>query len=163
MGEEWGCLQPFPFFCDFTGQLAGAVRTGRRREFADAYRHQDRDGEIPDPLAQHTYRSAILDWHAQAQPRYRARLDLVKRLLQTRHRHVTPLIAGAQNAQASAVLDGAVLHARWAFTSGALSLLANLSPSAAERTRTLAGTSIWGGALSDGLPPWSVHWAVEKA
>ena len=31
MGEEWGTAQPFPFFCDFGGDLAEAVRTGAAR------------------------------------------------------------------------------------------------------------------------------------
>ena len=49
MGDEWGADEPFPFFCDFKGELAQAVRNGRRREFAEAYAlHGD---EIPDPLA----------------------------------------------------------------------------------------------------------------
>ena len=30
MGEEWGARRPFPFFCDFKGDLADAVREGRR-------------------------------------------------------------------------------------------------------------------------------------
>jgi len=34
MGEEWDAQQPFPFFCDFDGDLAEAVREGRREEFA---------------------------------------------------------------------------------------------------------------------------------
>src|SRR5262249_49801533 len=34
MGEELGATMPFLFFCDFTGDLADAVREGRRREFA---------------------------------------------------------------------------------------------------------------------------------
>ena len=37
MGDEWGAREPFPFFCDFKGDLAQAVREGRRREFAEAY------------------------------------------------------------------------------------------------------------------------------
>ncbi len=52
MGEEWGSKAPFPFFCDFQGDLAKAVREGRRREFAGAYaKYGD---EIPDPLASST-------------------------------------------------------------------------------------------------------------
>ena len=48
MGEEWGSKAPFPFFCDFEGDLAEAVRQGRRREYAWAYaKYGD---EIPDPL-----------------------------------------------------------------------------------------------------------------
>ena len=34
MGEEWGAKQPFLFFCDFSGELAEAVRKGRREEFS---------------------------------------------------------------------------------------------------------------------------------
>ena len=34
MGEEWGCQQPFLFFCDFEGELGEAVRKGRREEFS---------------------------------------------------------------------------------------------------------------------------------
>ena len=34
MGEEWGAEQPFPYFCDFHGQLADAIRKGRREEFS---------------------------------------------------------------------------------------------------------------------------------
>ena len=48
MGEEWGSTAPFPFFCDFDGELAEAVRKGRRREFADAYAKYGDD--MPDPL-----------------------------------------------------------------------------------------------------------------
>ena len=33
MGEEWGETRPFAFFTDFHGELADAVREGRRREF----------------------------------------------------------------------------------------------------------------------------------
>ncbi len=54
MGEEWGSKAPFPFFCDFEGDLAEAVRQGRRREFAGAY---DKYGdEVPDPLEPSTVR-----------------------------------------------------------------------------------------------------------
>ena len=52
MGEEWGSTAPFPFFCHFQGDLAEAVRKGRRKEFAGAYaRYGD---EVPDPLEEAT-------------------------------------------------------------------------------------------------------------
>ena len=31
MGEEWGATEPFPFFCDFKGELATPFATGARR------------------------------------------------------------------------------------------------------------------------------------
>ena len=67
MGDEWGAREPFPFFCDFKGDLADAVRNGRRTEFAEAYaRYQ---GEVPDPLSEKTVRLATLDWAAIDKPR----------------------------------------------------------------------------------------------
>lgn len=59
MGEEYGELSPFPFFCDFGDPvLQEAVRKGRREEFAD-FAWSD---EVPDPLAETTYQSAQLTW-----------------------------------------------------------------------------------------------------
>ena len=46
MGDEWGATQPFPFFCDFQGDLAEAVRDGRkkriRRSLCAAWRGNSR-------------------------------------------------------------------------------------------------------------------------
>ena len=50
MGEEWGSKVPFPFFCDFKGGLAEAVRKGRRNEYAWAYATYGDD--VPDPLSE---------------------------------------------------------------------------------------------------------------
>ena len=63
MGEEWGSKRPFPFFCDFRGELADAVRKGRRDEFKSEY--AELGDEIPDPLDEETFRSAVLDWDAR--------------------------------------------------------------------------------------------------
>ena len=56
MGEEWAASTPFPFFCDFGGDLAEAVRTGRREEFARFPEFQDPEKRerIPDPEAEST-------------------------------------------------------------------------------------------------------------
>ena len=48
MGEEWGAREPFLFFCDFKGDLAEAVRKGRRREYAEFY--AEYGDEIPTRL-----------------------------------------------------------------------------------------------------------------
>src|SRR5262249_14239860 len=82
MGEEWGPTQPFPFFCDFSGDLAEAVRRGRRSEFAEAYERLG--SEWPDPLAEETFRSAVLDWSAREREPHARRLALVRRLLAVR-------------------------------------------------------------------------------
>lgn len=58
MGEEYGETAPFPYFVSHTDpDLIEAVREGRKREFA-AF---DWDVEPPDPAAEETFRSAVLD------------------------------------------------------------------------------------------------------
>jgi maltooligosyltrehalose trehalohydrolase len=61
MGEEYAESRPFPFFCSFEDpQLVEAVRAGRRREFEELQFRWG--GEIPDPQAEETFRSAVLSW-----------------------------------------------------------------------------------------------------
>ena len=60
MGEDWGETRPFPFFCDFRGRLADAVRAGRRKEFRQTNENKlDADRWI-DPLAERTFRATVL-------------------------------------------------------------------------------------------------------
>ena len=126
MGEEWGSKAPFPFFCDFKGDLADAVRQGRRREFAGAYaKYGD---EVPDPLAVATFRSAVLDWEARDRPAGASGWRWCGDLLALRRREIVPRLAGARFGDAQAADDGR-LAAHWRMGDGArLSLIANLSP-----------------------------------
>jgi maltooligosyltrehalose trehalohydrolase len=160
MGEEWGAREPFPFFCDFTGDLAQAVRDGRRREFAEAYaRHHD---DVPDPLDERTVRRATLDWTAWSRPEHAARFKLVRGLLAARKAHVTPRLPQLQKGHGSAQFNDGVLTARWRFRSGErLSMLANLSARSQRRPSSfISGHSVWGGAPAEQLPPWSVYACV---
>jgi len=157
MGEEWGCMQPFPFFCDFHGDLAQAVRKGRRAEFKSAYAVLG--DEIPDPLAEATFRSAILDWDARATPAGQRRLALVRALLVTRRKMILPRLAGASFG--SAQWNDGVLTADWRLGNDSrLSLLANLSDAKGPTPQMPCGTPIWGGTPGETLPPWSVFWSI---
>jgi malto-oligosyltrehalose trehalohydrolase len=158
MGEEWGSKAPFPFFCDFQGDLAEAVRKGRRREFAGAYaKYGD---EVPDPLDEATFRSAVLDWNARDLPKAHRRLALVRDLLSIRQREIVPRLAGARFGAASAT-DGGLLSANWRMGDGTLlQLLANPSDRAIDTQTDMTGTKIWGGDLSDVISPWAVHWHI---
>jgi maltooligosyltrehalose trehalohydrolase len=165
MGEEWGSKIPFPFFCDFKGDLAKAVRNGRRQEYAWAYaKYGD---EVPDPLAQTTFQSAVLDWEARNGEAGRKRLALVQRLLAIRAQAIVPRLAGARFGEAHAG-DNGLLTASWRMGDGAtLRLTANLSGSAiAHRNEQAVGNSIWGNAIWGGeageaISPWSVHWHLD--
>jgi malto-oligosyltrehalose trehalohydrolase len=162
MGEEWGAREPFPFFCDFKGDLAQAVREGRRREFAEAYaRHAD----VPDPLSEQTVRQATLDWSALARPEHQARLDLVRRLLAARKASIVPRLPEIQPGNGQAEWNDGVLTARWTLRSGeTLSMLANLSARIQARPAAFVDDKpIWGGRAPARLPPWAVHVATGAA
>jgi maltooligosyltrehalose trehalohydrolase len=158
MGEDWGSKAPFPFFCDFHGDLAEAVRKGRRREFAGAYAKYG--SEVPDPLDEATFRSAVLDWNARGLPKAHRRLTLVRDLLSIRQREIVPRLAGARFGAASAT-DGGLLSANWRMGDGTLlQLLANPSDRAIDTQTDMPGTKIWGSDLSDVISPWAVHWHI---
>jgi maltooligosyltrehalose trehalohydrolase len=159
MGEEWSSKAPFPFFCDFKGDLAEAVRKGRRREYAWAYAKYGDD--VPDPLAPSTFQSAVLDWescHTTGQKR----LALVRDLLSIRAREIVPRLAGARFGDACAA-DNGLLTANWRLGDGAtLKLTANLSNAViAHQAIETTGTSIWGDEPGEVVRPLSVRWRLE--
>ena len=161
MGEEWGSKAPFPFFCDFEGELAEAVRQGRRREFAGAYAEHGDD--VPDPLETSTAHSAVLDWDSRDQASGRRRLALVRELLAIRRETIIARLAGAAFGEAHAADDG-MLTANWRMGDGAvLRLTANLSnDETPEPEIKPTGTPIWGGEIAGPLPPWSVFWRLDS-
>jgi maltooligosyltrehalose trehalohydrolase len=165
MGEEWCAEQPFPFFCDFTGDLAEAVRAGRRNEFArfPAFQDPATRERIPDPQADATFASAKLRWDDLAKPLHREWFGYYRGLLRTRRREIVPLIPDIGHAgRFETIGDGAVV-VDWASGKGdVLTLAANLSGTAiagvpAARGRVFFRTS---GAQEPTFGPWSVRWSV---
>jgi maltooligosyltrehalose trehalohydrolase len=156
-GEEWGSTAPFPFFCDFAGDLADAVRKGRKREYAWAY--EKYGDEVPDPLDPATLQSAVLDWTGRT-PEQEARLALVRDLLALRAKKIAPRMKGATFGDAAAK-DNGLLTAHWRMGDGTiLRLAANLSDKDITHSSDDAGAPIWGGAAGDRLTPWSVVWRL---
>jgi len=158
MGDEWGATEPFPFFCDFAGDLADAVRAGRKREFAEAYALHG--SEIPDPLAAETRTMAALDWTAREKPGHAARLELTRRLLSARRQYVSPLLPAMIGPGEVSFADG-MLHTCWHAGDKTLMVLANLSDAATLAPRELIwGKPVWGDTPPGTLPPWSVYAAI---
>jgi len=159
MGEEWGSQRPFPFFCDFRGALADAVRKGRRQEFKLA--SDDADKQMPDPLSEETFRSAVLDWNATAKPGAARRLALVRDLLRTRQGLAQELAAAKFG---SAWHQRSVLTAIWSLPGGnTLRLVANLGPEAADLPRDSPPVRpLWGGTPEQQLRPWAVFWSTGE-
>lgn len=163
MGEEWGSEKPFPFFCDFTGDLAEAVRRGRAAEFEDHFKDLPADQAIPDPLDAATFRSAILDWSEAEREPHASRRAHVRGLLHERRRSIVPLLQTIEGESGSASVDGSLLNAAWRCNDGrTLRLLANLSDQVAAAAPAGADAlPIWGGLPAAPIAPWAVHWWLE--
>ena len=161
MGDEWGATEPFRFFCDFKGDLGEAVRQGRKTEFADW--HAAAGDGIPDPLAETTKDTAVLDWDALAKSPHKERLALVRALLKARRDHIEPLLP-AMIGEGEAHLRAGLLTARWRSGGKTLILLANLSESARPKPDALVwGKPVWGDTPPQELPPWAVYAAIGSA
>jgi malto-oligosyltrehalose trehalohydrolase len=176
MGEEYGSRSPFQYFCDFSGDLAQAVRQGRRREFARFQRFSDPGSRagIPDPCAPETFRRSKLDWDRLLDPVHGEWLDFYRELLHVRHGEIVPRLAHLRPGSGTFRLIGETgLQVSWGFDDGSqLVLLANLGSAPQPTT---------GSALPEGtplfetpfelmnqfaghrLPPWSAGWYFVAA
>ena len=123
MGDEVNAEQPFLFFTDHHGELAEAVREGRRNEFADfaAFSDPQRRAQIPDPNALQTFERSI--------PRFtQAPAALYRQLLGLRQQHIVPHLLGSTALGAQVLGQGAV-SARWRLGNGSvLQIDLNLGP-----------------------------------
>jgi 1,4-alpha-glucan branching enzyme len=168
MGEEWAASQPFPFFCDFGGELADAVRKGRREEFAKFPEFKDEKirERIPDPQAEATFASAKLDWDETATEPHAAWLEWYRRLLAVRRAEVVPRLAaiGGDAARFEVIGEQAVL-VRWRLGGGEeLALAANLSATPREGFPAQSGRVLWQEGVAEGgrFDPWTVRWSIGK-
>jgi maltooligosyltrehalose trehalohydrolase len=142
MGEEWGCKQPFLFFCDFDGELGEAVRRGRREEFKRFAAFRER---IPDPLAETTFRRCVLRW----KDRDPAWIAHTRELLSLRKREITPLELGPGRYR---MLGERAFEVAW----DGLTLIANCGDAAVVVDSIPRKEALW----SNGAPgnPWTVNW-----
>jgi len=170
MGEEWGTSRPFPFFCDFHGELAEAVRKGRREEFARFPEFQDPEQRerIPDPQSPDTFASAKLDWDELAREPHRSWLEWYQQLLRVRAEEIAPRLPRIEgNAGQYEIIGPSALIVCWAVgDSEELVLLANLCHTALEKAPAIEGRLLWHegeGGEENGVLPWTVRWWVRAA
>lgn len=125
MGEEWGAREPFLFFTSHHGELADAVREGRRGEFAEFSEFADEQTRerIPDPNAVETFEASKPDFSKQDQAGHAEWLALYRQLLRIRHQEIVPRLDGSQFLGAEALGDAAAL-ARWRLGDGQVLRLA---------------------------------------
>jgi maltooligosyltrehalose trehalohydrolase len=152
MGEEWAASTPWQFFASFPDpELAEAVRTGRRREFA---RHGWGESDVPDPMDPATVERSRLDWAEVDRPGHREMLELYRALIRLRRERPELADPWTPALRVDAAPDSSwlVLHR------GGLRLACNFGP--ADVTLPLGVTKellTWGPATVDGgaahLPP----------
>jgi maltooligosyltrehalose trehalohydrolase len=168
MGEEWGARQPFQFFCDFHGELAEAVRKGRREEFGRFPEFADAGNRerIPDPQDAATFAASKLNWDDLVLPGHAATLRWYRRVLAVRRAHIVPLIRDIHHAGQWVIVGEGAVVVRWECSRGReLRLSANLSPRAQPLPRD-DGKVLWHeGENPDDfvLAPWSVRWTLGEA
>jgi len=115
MGDESNAREPFLFFTDHHGELAEAVREGRRNEFKDfaAFQDPERRERIPDPNALTTFLQTTPSFHENEHT------ELYRQLLSLRHGHIVPHLPGSVALGAEVLAEGAV-SARWRLGNGSL-------------------------------------------
>ncbi|MFD9367634.1 malto-oligosyltrehalose trehalohydrolase [Streptomyces sp. NPDC060020] len=122
MGEEWGARTPWQYFTDHPDpELAEAVRTGRRREFAA---HGWKAEEVPDPQDPATRNRSCLDWSEPEQAVHARLLDWYRTLVALRRGH--PDLRDPDLASVRVAHDE---ERRWlTFRRGDVRVAVNLSP-----------------------------------
>ncbi len=172
MGEEWGSLRPFPYFCDLP-QLADAIREGRRKEFArfPEFANSTAREAIPDPNAPATFDRARLEWSELDERECAQTLQWYRAVLALRREVLLPLFR-TRRLDASSAFDGSAgLRVSWEFEHGAgLCLVANLGDTPQSRAARPEGQLIFAhGAVPDEhapsmqLDPWSVTWWLRPS
>ena len=169
MGEEFGCTQPFPFFCDFRGDLARAVAEGRRGAFVRFERFRDpvSRAAILDPNDASTFALASIDWTSASRPENAAWRTFVKGLLSVRRASILPRIRELLPGGGRFATEGeTALFVEWRCRDGSrLAVAANFGRHAIRNRRAVEGELIHAQPahaveqLSHArLGPWSVIW-----
>jgi 1,4-alpha-glucan branching enzyme len=162
MGEEWAAEQPFAFFCDFGPELAAAVRDGRRQEFAKfpEFKDEAARARIPDPGAESTFRSSVLDWSVLERPEHAEWLACYRELIALRMKEVaTRLPRIGDNAGTFRTLGEKAVIVEWRLDGGgALSLAVNFgdAPAALGGATGRLLHHVGSPPAKGGLPPRSL-------
>lgn len=172
MGEEWGCAQPFLFFCDFAPELAEKVIAGRRQEFARFSQFSDPKSRerIPNPIYPSTFQQSILDWGSANLSEHNPWLELHRKLLALRREQLIPRLYDLTGQPKSYTqLNQQALSARWVLGDGSeLFLIANLGDKAVagislplDHVLFTTHAELSERHEAEQLPPWSVVWMLH--
>ena len=167
MGEEYGETRPFFFFTDFRGDLAQAVREGRRREFSAFPMFSDPEDReaIPDPNAPETFLGSKLDWSSLEREAAQATLARTRMLLALRREHLVPLLIGTGGHVGRVVeAEPGAVSVDWRLDGALWQMRANLGEAPRGMPRA-AGDLVFGPAPGVGgeLAPFGVVFYLDAA
>jgi 1,4-alpha-glucan branching enzyme len=163
MGDEWGASTPFQFFCDFSGDMAGKIRKGRREFLKKELHLQDSDlDRMPDPLAPEAFLASHLNWNELTEPIHADWLQWYRRILAVRRDHITPLLRAVSERCGDFEIRGpGAFTAHWTLDHNArLTVDANLCDGPNDTFAPPEGTVLWLEGESPTpttLGPWTVR------
>ena len=165
MGEEWGAREPFPFFCDFDGELNAIVRDGRKRELARMPGFISDADDAPDPTRLETFLSAKLRWEKRDAPEGAAWLAFYKSMLELRRIYVLPLLETLGTRPAEYEVGDGFIRVTWfSGDDRRLTLLANFGGKD-TRIEVPPGAGVFYPVVDASprqLAPWTVLWFIES-
>jgi len=123
MGEEQGIRDPFLYFTDYEGELADAVRNGRRKEFGKfaEFATPEAQSRIPDPNKSDTFARSRPDFGLDDDWTRQWR-DFYQHLLALRRDEIVPRLERARAIDAGVLSDRAI-QARWTLGDGTVLIL----------------------------------------
>lgn len=167
MGEEWSASTPFPYFCDYGGELAEDVRLGRAEQMRRTSHVDEKTlNRMPDPQAQATFLSAKLRWEDLDGLDHAAQVRWYRSILEARRQHILPLLDGLASERGTHRVHGPGSFAcEWKLRTGSrLRLAANLCDLASRGFASAAECArIWlEGTQPDAetLGAWTVRWLL---
>ncbi len=157
MGEERGAREPFLYFTAYDGELAEAVKSGRRKEFGKfpAFSTPEAQRRIPDPNKAETFEQSRPDLAAKGAQALDW-LQFYAELIALRHARIMPRLDSVRSLGA-APLGRMALTASWILGDGAvLQIAANFGADAVVLPERIEGRIFSCGLVAsdrDGMLP----------
>jgi len=128
MGEEFGCEQPFFFFCDFEETLARAVKEVRKKE-SSMFSNKNILTKVPDATSEEAFIDSKINWTKASTNKHREILKFYKKMLEIRKKHIIPIIPNLIHSETTfEIIGDNLFFVKWKGKNGEiLTLLANLS------------------------------------
>ncbi len=134
MGEEFGCEQPFYFFCDLEEKLSKSVKEGRLKEFSH-FLPPTLDtpnlfhSKIPDVTSEKVFIDSKLNWDCIKNLKNNKILNFYKKMLEIRKKHIIPLIPEIEHSKTKyKIINDNAFWVKWKIKNGEyLWLTANLA------------------------------------